>query len=194
MTTAAAPRTVQIVDPMTLKGWLDQGQVVLIDVREPFEHASVRIARDKLVPLTGFQTAEVPNEPSKKLVLYCKAGIRSVRAAELMLAAGRPEAYSLTGGIEAWKKAGLPVVQSAGGPRLDAQRQVFVIVSLMILTGLALGLKVNAWWLILPAMAGGGLMLAGLTGFCPMLLLVRAMPWNRAPKPGTTGGSTCCGG
>ncbi|MCC7204505.1 MAG: rhodanese-like domain-containing protein, partial [Phycisphaeraceae bacterium] len=126
MTTTAASRTVQIVDPVTLKGWLDRGQAVLIDVREPFEYASVRIVQAKLVSLTGFKPSEVPNEPGKKLVMQCKSGVRSVRAGELMLAAGRPEVYSLAGGIVAWKQAGLPVVESGSGPRLDAQRQTFI--------------------------------------------------------------------
>lgn len=181
MTTAPAA-SVPSVEPAAAKQWLDTGDAILIDVREPFEHSSAHIAGSQLCPLTSFKPQQVPYSLGKKTLLYCKAGTRSRQAAAMLIAAGRTDVYSLAGGIEAWQAAGLPVAGS-GRIVIDAQRQVFIIVACMILLGLALGFWVNPWWLLLPTFAAFGLLNAGLTGFCPLLLLVAKAPWNRASCP-----------
>jgi rhodanese-related sulfurtransferase len=43
------------MDAMTVKKRLDEGSAVLIDVREPHEHAREHIEGAKLVPLSRFQ-------------------------------------------------------------------------------------------------------------------------------------------
>lgn len=181
MQTPAEPIAVPAIDPPTLKTWLDQNAAVVLDVREPVEYQTERLAGSILMPLSTFDPAKLPPiTPDKKLVVHCKAGIRGQKAAEMLLRAGYTNVYNLSGGLEAWKNAGLPIIVS---PRdfhvMDLQRQAFVVVSLMILTGLALGLWLSPWWLILPLIAGLGLLNAGLTGFCPLLYLIARMPWNR---------------
>jgi rhodanese-related sulfurtransferase len=170
--------SVPIVDPATAQRWVEAGQAILIDVREPFEHSSAHIACAKLLPLTTFKAEQVAPSPGKKIIVHCKGGTRSQQAAAMLLGAGRSEVYSLAGGILAWKAAGLPLAGS-GRSVIDAQRQVFIMVACMILTGLWLGISVSRWWFILPTLAGLGLLNAGLTGFCPLLLLVAKAPWNR---------------
>ena len=77
-----------------------RGATGLIDVREPFEHEIVHIPGDRLVPL-----AELLADPARvgdgPVVVYCKTGIRSERAAGALRDAGI-DAVSLRGGIEAW--------------------------------------------------------------------------------------------
>lgn len=79
---------------------------VLIDVREPNEFASERIAGAHNFPLSQFDPAALPGGT---LVLYCAGGVRSVRAAEACDTMGVAVAGHLAGGIRAWMMAGLPV-------------------------------------------------------------------------------------
>jgi rhodanese-related sulfurtransferase len=57
------------VDPMLLKAWMDKGEVILVDVREPSEHAGERILGARLVPFSSFNPAQVPQEPIQGQVL-----------------------------------------------------------------------------------------------------------------------------
>jgi rhodanese-related sulfurtransferase len=170
---------VATVDPAAARRWLEAGEAVLVDVREPFEHAAAHIEGSQLLPLTSFKPEQVPDPQGKKIVVHCKGGGRSRQAAAMLAAAGRREVYSLSGGLEAWRGAGLPVAGS-GRRVIDAQRQVFIVVGCMILLGLALGAWVDSRWLVLPLLAGLGLLNAGLTGFCPLLVVIARAPWNRS--------------
>lgn len=179
--------SVQFVDPQTAHQWLNQGEAVLVDVREPNEYASRHIPGATLVPLTGFDLEKVPSRGEKKLIVHCKAGIRSKKAADVLVRAGGVDVYSMVGGIDAWAAAGLATAGS-GKPVMDVQRQVFIVVSAMILIGLGLGVWINAWWLLGPFFAGLGLLNAGLTGGCPLRRMIAAMPWNQR----TGGGRDAC--
>ena len=72
----------------------------MIDVREPFEHELERIEGDMLIPLRELLAQPETAGPGP-VVLYCKTGARSSRAAQALRAAGI-EAVSLDGGIDAW--------------------------------------------------------------------------------------------
>ncbi len=103
--------TVEKVDPLTLKTWLDAGKAVLVDVREPSEYAAEHIEGAALVPLGQVQHAAVPEHEGRKLVIMCRMGGRGQSACQKLREemAAHEEVYNLEGGIMAWKKAGLPV-------------------------------------------------------------------------------------
>jgi hypothetical protein len=50
---------------------------------------------------------------------------------------------------------------------MNVDRAVFAMAGTMVLVGTALGVWVNAWWLLLPAFAGANMLQAAFTGFCP---------------------------
>lgn len=105
------------VDAKTLKQWLDKGEAVLVDVREPEEYASENIPDATLVPLAGVCKSALPAASGKKLVIHCKAGKRGGTACEKLLAEDpNLEVYNLEGGISAWAQAGLPVKAGSGAP------------------------------------------------------------------------------
>ncbi len=85
-------------------------KVLLIDVREPEEYASERIAGALLFPLSTFDPAALPDDESRRVVFHCGSGKRSLAAAERRLAAGQLHAAHMGGGLAAWKAAGLPVI------------------------------------------------------------------------------------
>ena len=84
---------------------LQQQGAILLDVREDTEwRAGRRVpARMKDLP------------PRRTVITVCHSGHRSARAAALLAREGR-EVASLSGGMHAWARAGLPVVAGGGGP------------------------------------------------------------------------------
>jgi rhodanese-related sulfurtransferase len=97
------------IDPATLATWLENGEVLLVDVRENAEHADARIKGSRLNPLSVFNPSAFEPGDGQKLVLYCAAGMRSHQAGEILIASGHAEAYHLAGGLKEWVKAGLPI-------------------------------------------------------------------------------------
>jgi adenylyltransferase/sulfurtransferase len=75
---------------------------LLIDVREPHEHAVSRIDCARLIPLCELpsQLGELPRD--REIIVHCKSGARSARAVKLMLESGFPRVTNVQGGIDAW--------------------------------------------------------------------------------------------
>ena len=63
-------KTMQDVEATTLKMWLERGEALLIDVREPPEYAAEHIPDAQLLPLSTFDSARMPQEAGKKVVLH----------------------------------------------------------------------------------------------------------------------------
>jgi rhodanese-related sulfurtransferase len=84
--------------PAELAGWLEQGEVLLIDVREPEEFVAARIPGALLYPLSTFDPRALPRE-GRRLVLLCHSGRRSLTAAQWLLQAGHARATHLAGGM-----------------------------------------------------------------------------------------------
>lgn len=166
------------VDARTLQAWLQKGKAVLIDVREPDEHARERIAGARLAPLFRFEPASVSAEAGKMLVFHCNSGNRTAQAADLLRRAGG-QVYQLAGGLQAWKRAGLPVIADTKAP-LPIMRQVQIAAGSLVLLGIVLAVLVSPWFMALSAFVGAGLVMAGITGFCGMATLLQHMPWNRS--------------
>jgi adenylyltransferase/sulfurtransferase len=75
---------------------------LLLDVREGWEFALAAIAGSQLVPLGELprRMGELPRD--RAVVTVCHHGPRSLRARQLLLAAGLPRVRSLAGGVDAW--------------------------------------------------------------------------------------------
>jgi len=102
---------IEMVDPQTARRWIERGEAVLVDVREPHEFAMERIQGATSIPLSAFDPRTVPDPAGKRLLLMCASGIRCGMASELLARAGYSELYRLAGGLMGWKAAGGPVVQ-----------------------------------------------------------------------------------
>jgi rhodanese-related sulfurtransferase len=106
----------QEIDAQTLKQWLEDNAVTLVDVREPAEYATERIPGAKLHPLSQFNPERVQPQSGQKLVLYCQSGNRSTKAAQQCLEAGFTSVSHLRGGIPSWKNAGYGIEKSQNAP------------------------------------------------------------------------------
>src|ERR671934_2822178 len=85
-----------------------QGQIQLIDVRQPHEHEAGRIAGDRHVELAELTGQAETIDRGKPVVFYCRTGSRSGMAAEAFRGAGF-DAHNMTGGLLDWQAAGLPL-------------------------------------------------------------------------------------
>jgi rhodanese-related sulfurtransferase len=113
------------------------------------------------------------------LVFHCRSGARTAgNAGRLAAASEGCEAFILEGGLEAWKKAGLPVSIDRRQP-IELMRQVQIAAGSLVLLGIVLGALVAPGFYALSAFVGAGLLFAGLSGFCGMARLLAVMPWNR---------------
>lgn len=99
------------IDPSTLRAWLSSGDTVLIDVRQPAEHALEHISGARSIPLCKLDRSFLPRHG--RIVLFCASGNRSRTAARRLAVAGLAH---LEGGLAAWKASGLPTVTAARPP------------------------------------------------------------------------------
>jgi rhodanese-related sulfurtransferase len=102
------PRRVRDLLPLDVAHGLEEGRVVLVDVREPNETEVERFPGAVLVPLSSFDAATIPLPPGAEVVFACRSGRRSVTAALAAQEQGFNYDAHLAGGLLAWKAAGLP--------------------------------------------------------------------------------------
>jgi rhodanese-related sulfurtransferase len=172
------------VDPRTAQRMLAEPGTILIDVREPDEHARERIAGAKLIPLSALTAKEIAELGARRVVFHCKGGRRSLDAATrcASLAQRGIAIHSVVGGIEAWRSAGLGTEINAARPKMSVMQQTQITIGTLVVAGTALGFLVNPWFLALPAFMGCGMIFAGATGTCGLATVIGLAPWNRATK------------
>ena len=86
-----------------VKGELDAGkELVLLDVRDPHEYEITHIDGAKFIPLGELPARLNELDDHADVVTYCHHGARSLKALEILKAAGFAKVRSLRGGIDAW--------------------------------------------------------------------------------------------
>ena len=171
--------SIPTIKPAEARRHLDSG-ALLIDIREADEHAREKIPGARHLPLSMLDEADLAVHQGKPVIFHCKSGARTqANAPRLAGKLGETcEAFVVEGGLDAWRKAGLPVVSDRHQP-LELQRQVQIGAGSLAFVGTLLGLLVSSWFFAVPAFVGAGLIAAGLTGFCGMARILMRAPWNR---------------
>lgn len=91
------------VTALELKAELEQGkELVVVDVREPHEYEIAHIAGARLIPLGVLPDRLNELDGHVDIVTHCHHGARSLKALEILKAAGFAKVRSLRGGIDAW--------------------------------------------------------------------------------------------
>lgn len=112
--------------PQEVAQGLENGEIVLIDVRTPAEYMFESIEDALLAPLSHFERKALPAGLGKHVVLHCGSGVRSRKAAELCLSAGGFEKIAhMEGGFAGWKTANQPYLgtnMATGAPELKENR------------------------------------------------------------------------
>ena len=113
------PPTPAQIDPAEAHRLAAAGEALLLDVREPEEHAELHAPGALLLPLGDLGATGSPDAARAadavraagggRLVLaVCRSGNRSQAATELLNAHGLPT-VNVAGGMRAWLRGGLPV-------------------------------------------------------------------------------------
>lgn len=110
MTDIAAP----VIDVHALSAQMATGAVLLIDVREEEEWEDQRIAGAVLLPMSEFDSADVPAAEGRATIIMCRSGRRSDAVARKLLREGFQAVFNLDGGILAWEEAGYAVLSDVG--------------------------------------------------------------------------------
>jgi len=119
LASAMVGQTVQTVEPSGVEKMVKNG-AIFVDVREPSElkELAYNVEGAKNIPLSQFRErmGEMPKD--KKIILACRSGARSMRAAKMLIANGYTHVYNMNGGIIAWQQQGQPVLKNGEKPKV----------------------------------------------------------------------------
>jgi len=91
------------LDPVELNQWIGERRpMYLLDVREPQEYQLCRIPGAHLIPLGQLPSRLSEIDHNDLVVAYCRSGVRSGKATQLLKKSGFKKVKNLAGGILAW--------------------------------------------------------------------------------------------
>jgi rhodanese-related sulfurtransferase len=112
---ADAKTRIREVSQNDFRNWLhEEGRdVVILDVREPNDHAHSRIEGAVNIPrgVLELEIDETIPDKNKTIVVYCGGGGRSALAADVLQQMGYKNVYSLHGGYKQWKEKPYPTLE-----------------------------------------------------------------------------------
>lgn len=90
----------------------ESGKAMLIDIREPQEHADGVASGAKLLPMRQLaaRLAEIPNDPKRPVLLICRTQNRSSATLKFLREKGYTNVRFVQGGMSEWTKRGWPLV------------------------------------------------------------------------------------
>jgi rhodanese-related sulfurtransferase len=116
LVSSAASRAATDPDAVSLetaRGELEAGRAVLIDIREPEEHATGVAAGARLLPMRqlGARLGEIPLDPKKPVFLICNTQNRSSATLRALRQRGYAHVRYVSGGMSDWARRGWPMVK-----------------------------------------------------------------------------------
>jgi rhodanese-related sulfurtransferase len=90
----------------------EAGRAVLIDIREPAEHATGVAAGARLLPMRQLaaRVAEIPSDPARPVLLICNTQNRSSATLRALRQRGYGHVRYVMGGMSDWARRGWPMV------------------------------------------------------------------------------------
>ena len=172
--------------------------VTIIDVRTPMEYQAEHVESSINVPLSDIasKASAATFNRSNEIFLMCRSGKRAEMAASQLNAAGIRSTV-VTGGMLAWRTAGLPVL--SGKQCLPIENQVQVLVGAVLMASSLLALRGSVTFLGITTVCGIGLLYTGLTGNCILAKALMKAPWNQSSTSNThqsteePKNTSCCG-
>ena len=94
--------------------YMNQGKTLILDVRSSEEFATGHLQNARHIPLAelGNRLKEIEKSKNNVIITVCESGVRSASALPILNHAGFHQAFSLDGGISAWKNQNMPIVKS----------------------------------------------------------------------------------
>jgi rhodanese-related sulfurtransferase len=87
---------------------INREDAVVVDVRDQGEYEAGHILGARNVPMARVESSDLKRK-DKTVIVYCETGDRASKAAAILKKQGFEKVVSLSGGLAAWKQAGLPV-------------------------------------------------------------------------------------
>ncbi|MCX6382253.1 MAG: rhodanese-like domain-containing protein [Armatimonadetes bacterium] len=163
---------------------LSEGKVLLIDVRGYDEFARGHADGAKCIPLPELERRANEISGDLPVCVMCASGNRSAMAAERLRALGMNQVVDVCGGMKAWTDAGLPAQENKG--IIPLEQQVRGVAGFLVFTFTLASLLLHRGFAAGSLFVGFMLFLSSVTGWCPMLLILKVMPWNRLPQSRTS--------
>lgn len=179
----------------------DVCEAIVLDVRTGMEHAEQRLKLPHVnIPLGELNVDDFLTrhglDKNSPVVVVCRSGKRSQRAAEMLCQEGMTNVYVVDGGILSCVECGheteghLVSTKMADGTTvkgpISLERQMRIVAGAIAGAGLLLGIYVNPYFFAIPLFVSGGLIFAGVTDRCGMALLLTKAPWNRIEDPASS--------
>lgn len=152
--------------------------VDFINVCTPAEYREKHIRGVRSVPLYEIEKHIQEFSDKRTIYVHCRSGRRGVAAIEKLSSLGvKAELVNVEGGIMAWEEAGFETGKLTS--HISLMRQTFIAAGALVVLTQTLALTVSPVWAVLTGLVGVGLLIAGLTGWCGMTMLLAKMPWNK---------------
>ncbi len=105
-----------VVSLETARAETAAGRAILIDIREPQEHATGVAPGARLLPMRqlGARLAEIPLDPKKPVLLICNTQNRSSATLRALRERGYGHVRYVAGGMSEWARRGWPLVKPGG--------------------------------------------------------------------------------
>ncbi len=101
------------ISPDQVNDLLGEGEAVVVDVREVYEHEAGHIEGTRHIEFSGLQALADEVGADRDVVFYCRTGARSAAATQAFRASGL-RAFNMAGGLVAWDAKGLPLSPEGG--------------------------------------------------------------------------------
>lgn len=166
-----------VVDARTAQERHRDSRAFLLDVRGFDEFAAGHAEGASCIPLPDLErrAGDIPTD--RPLLVMCQSGGRSAIAAERLRALGMDNITDVQGGFNAWRQAGLPTVKQTSA--IPLERQVRIVAGALVLGFSLTGFLFNSAFFYGAALICFMLTLTGALGICPMMSLLKMLPWNR---------------
>jgi thiosulfate sulfurtransferase len=103
------PLTVREVNPSEVYEQLQAGEVILLDVRQSWDHESQHPAGSLSLPLNELADRLEELDPNQHYVLSCYHGFSSQDGVAFLMNQGFENVESMRGGFSGWAQSALPI-------------------------------------------------------------------------------------
>jgi rhodanese-related sulfurtransferase len=159
-------------------------KLYIVDLRTYNEVESEYIDDCAHFPVQTLSSAELHSYLEKDghsaehpIYLLCAGGPRASLAAEKLKEDFVAELIVISGGLNALKASGL-IPSKGPGNSLSLERQVRIAAGSLVVIGILAGQFMSPLFYGLSGFVSAGLIFAGVTDTCGMVILLARMPWN----------------
>ncbi|MEK7791614.1 MAG: rhodanese-like domain-containing protein [Pseudomonadota bacterium] len=111
--TEVAQRGVKEIDARVAVQLINHQDAIVLDVRDDSDYAEGHLPNSKHIPTEKIEDrwTELQKFKEHPIVIIYRGGIRSSRVSSVLKKNGFTQVHNLMGGIDAWKRASLPIVK-----------------------------------------------------------------------------------